>query len=120
VSVPPTVDLVMRGGDNPVKELNDIEKRVAEVAWQRFISNPVFTKKGLQWSYNWTHFNTFWMAKDRKVIDLLYRYEPYPQYIEVEITTACNLRCRICEHTYWDESIHLSLRGISNDYKQVF
>jgi len=28
---------------------------------------------------------------------------PYPQQLEVEVTTACNLRCTICEHTYWTE-----------------
>lgn len=28
---------------------------------------------------------------------------PYPRAIELEVTTRCNLRCTICEHTYWDE-----------------
>jgi len=28
---------------------------------------------------------------------------PYPPSIEVEPTTVCNLKCTICEHTYWDE-----------------
>ncbi len=28
---------------------------------------------------------------------------PYPPSIEIEPTTACNLKCTICEHTYWDE-----------------
>lgn len=27
----------------------------------------------------------------------------YPRAIELEVTTRCNLRCRICEHTHWDE-----------------
>src|SRR4030042_1180904 len=26
---------------------------------------------------------------------------PYPRYIEIEITTVCNKRCILCEHTYW-------------------
>ncbi len=26
---------------------------------------------------------------------------PYPWCLEVETSTACNLRCEICEHTYW-------------------
>jgi len=28
---------------------------------------------------------------------------PYPRYIEVEVTTRCNKRCVICEHTWWNE-----------------
>ena len=28
---------------------------------------------------------------------------PYPRAIEIEVTTRCNLRCTICEHTYWGE-----------------
>lgn len=28
---------------------------------------------------------------------------PYPWSIEVEVTTRCNKKCIICEHTYWDE-----------------
>lgn len=27
----------------------------------------------------------------------------YPRYFEVEVTTRCNLRCTMCEHTYWTE-----------------
>jgi len=103
VELTPATDLVMRGGDNPNEEINAIEKQIAQVALQRFATNAVFAEKGLRWSYNWTHFNTFWMAKNPQIIDLLYKHEPYPQYLEVEITTVCNLKCRICEHTYWDE-----------------
>jgi MoaA/NifB/PqqE/SkfB family radical SAM enzyme len=39
--------------------------------------------------------------------DALYRHfplaGPYPRQLEIEVTTACNLRCTICEHTYWTE-----------------
>jgi MoaA/NifB/PqqE/SkfB family radical SAM enzyme len=28
---------------------------------------------------------------------------PYPRQIELEVTTACHLRCTFCEHTYWKE-----------------
>jgi len=27
----------------------------------------------------------------------------YPIFIEIEVTTRCNLKCLICEHTYWNE-----------------
>jgi len=29
--------------------------------------------------------------------------EPYPCLIEVEPSTYCNLKCKMCEHTYWKE-----------------
>lgn len=39
--------------------------------------------------------------------DALYRHfprlGPYPRQLEVEVTTACNLKCVMCEHTYWTE-----------------
>ena len=28
-------------------------------------------------------------------------YLPLPSYIEIETTTKCNFRCKMCEHTYW-------------------
>ncbi len=37
---------------------------------------------------------------------LLQRYPslaPYPKYIEIEVTSRCNKRCIICEHTWWNE-----------------
>jgi MoaA/NifB/PqqE/SkfB family radical SAM enzyme len=34
---------------------------------------------------------------------MLHWWEPYPSYIEIEVTTRCNLRCILCERTYWDE-----------------
>jgi len=35
---------------------------------------------------------------------------PYPKYVEIEITSICNKRCIICEHTHWNEpGVHLSL-----------
>lgn len=27
----------------------------------------------------------------------------YPRFVEIETTTRCNLRCAMCEHTYWNE-----------------
>jgi pyrroloquinoline quinone biosynthesis protein E len=28
---------------------------------------------------------------------------PYPKYIEIEVTTKCDKKCIICEHTWWNE-----------------
>jgi len=71
VSLSPAIDFVMRGGSNPDPEMDEWERRIAETAFQRFSTNPVFAERGLRWTYNWTHFNTFWMSKNQKIIDLL-------------------------------------------------
>lgn len=40
---------------------------------------------------------------------------PYPKYIEIEITSKCNKRCIICEHTHWNEpSIDLTFDQFKN------
>lgn len=31
------------------------------------------------------------------------RQNTYPTMIEIEPTTYCNLKCKVCEHTYWNE-----------------
>jgi len=31
------------------------------------------------------------------------RLNPYPWCLEIETSTACNLKCVMCEHTYWNE-----------------
>jgi len=66
--------------------------------------------KGKRWSYNYMHFNTFWNSAVPGIVDFWFKHYPYPWYIEVEATTVCNLRCKMCEHTYWNEKPrHMSL-----------
>jgi MoaA/NifB/PqqE/SkfB family radical SAM enzyme len=62
-------------------------------------------KKGLKYTYNKLYFDIFWdwIRGHPSLIRLLNRFAPYPSYIEVEVTTRCNLRCVMCEHTYWNE-----------------
>jgi len=49
---------------------------------------------------------------------LLQRYPqlvPFPKYIEIEVTTKCDKRCIICEHTWWKEpSVDLSFDEFKN------
>ena len=59
--------------------------------------------KGVKYTYNYLHFLTFWEHRNNFKRKLLYWLAPYPSYIEIEVTTRCNLRCIMCEHTYWDE-----------------
>jgi MoaA/NifB/PqqE/SkfB family radical SAM enzyme len=62
-------------------------------------------KKGFWYTYNKLYFDIFWdwIRGHPSMIRFLNRFAPFPSYIEVEITTRCNLRCIMCEHTYWGE-----------------
>lgn len=60
-------------------------------------------KKGLKYAYNYAHLHILFGAKNPLLIKLLYWLSPYPPYLEIEVTTKCNLRCLMCEHTYWSE-----------------
>jgi MoaA/NifB/PqqE/SkfB family radical SAM enzyme len=63
-------------------------------------------EKGL--SYTWRYlfmastYNYDWI-RDILLIRLYPYFVFYPRYIEVEVTTRCDLRCKMCEHTYWTE-----------------
>lgn len=60
-------------------------------------------KKEFRHAYNYAYFLILWGIKDPFIIRLLHRLAPYPPCIEVEVTTRCNLKCIMCEHTYWNE-----------------
>ena len=38
-----------------------------------------------------------------KFFPKIFKEDPYPPFLEVETTTKCPFRCKVCEHTYWDE-----------------
>ena len=60
-------------------------------------------KKGIGYTFNYIHFSLLFAAKNLVLLKLLYWLEPYPSYLEVEVSTRCNLRCIMCERTYWQE-----------------
>lgn len=63
--------------------------------------------RGLKYTYNMFVFHSLYRQNSflRKLflIKLFPWTVPYPPFIEVETTTRCNLKCLICEHTYWKE-----------------
>jgi len=97
------VEYMMRGGCHANKRTEEFERAIAKTALQAFMTNPHFAKKGLKWTYNKVHFGTFYCSSDPQILDYLYEVQPYPDYIEVEITTCCSFKCKMCEHTYWKE-----------------
>ena len=63
----------------------------------------VFQEKGYRFAYNYFHYLSFYNTRNPWLVKVLKWLEPYPSYIEIENTTYCNLKCLMCEHTYWKE-----------------
>lgn len=57
--------------------------------------------KGVRGTYNYLFYYFLWTKKWAQKIFL--PIIKYPPFLEIEITTKCNLKCIMCEHTYWDE-----------------
>ncbi len=116
ILLPDTVDFEMRGGNHPDQEMDGFERGIASQAYNMTVGNPVFAERGYKWAYNWVYFHTIWQSRDPRIINLWYRLEPYPRFLEVEATQACHLKCIQCENTYWDEpKTMLSF----DDYKRI-
>jgi len=58
---------------------------------------------GIRYAFHCVHFYIFWNLRLPLLRRYLYAFEPFPSYLEIEVTTRCNLKCLICEHTYWNE-----------------
>lgn len=72
--------------------------------WSKFKRLVFLLKhKGIRYAYNYVHLHILFGTKNPFLIRLLYWLSPYPPYLEIEVTTRCNLKCIICEHTYWSE-----------------
>lgn len=61
-------------------------------------------EKGIKWVYNYIHFILFYDTTNYLLIKYLHWRHSYPSYLEVECTTRCPLKCKFCEHTFWNES----------------
>ncbi len=105
-----TADYIMRGGCNPNPLGEIIEMKIADQTLKSFLTDPLHMKKGLKWTYNWFHFLTLYATSNPDLLNYLHEVQPYPDYIEVETTTACDMKCTMCENTHWKEKAqHMSL-----------
>lgn len=59
--------------------------------------------KGLKGTYNYLYYYFLWTNKLAQKLFL--PFIKYPPFLEIEVTTRCNLNCVMCEHTYWHEPI---------------
>lgn len=77
-------------------------------------------KKKITAAYNFVLAKLFVREEGGALLDpffrLFPRLAPHPWCIEVEVTTKCDKKCIICEHTYWSEkSMDLSF----DDFKRI-
>jgi len=122
VMIPESIDFLMRGGDHPDEEMNNFEKQVAESAFNAVLTRTQYAELGYKATYNLFHLYNFYMTRNPQIVKMLYRLQPYPEYIEMEVTQNCPLRCIQCEHTYWNEdssqNTALSFKNFKNTMDQ--
>lgn len=98
--------------------------KMLTIIYSRLKVMAFFLKQGKfreVYNYLWVH--AFTKDSGLALLDPLLKIfpslAPYPQQIEVEITTRCHLQCTICEHTYWNEpSADMSLEQFKNILNQ--
>ena len=99
--IPDVIDFEMRGGNNPNSEMNTIERKIAEDAYNRVNNIVAWQELGYKRAYNFLHMLTFYMSRNPFIIKLMQQTQPYPEYIEMEMTQwVCSLRCLMCEISY--------------------
>lgn len=84
-------------------KLKNVESKIMEEAKHRVETISLYRQKGLQWAYNKVHFEAFWCTRNPELLNIMYKSEMYPSYIEVEISSVCPYKCNHCEHTFWQE-----------------
>ncbi len=91
----------MRGGEHPDLERENIERQVAQMTLQQFLEEPKYKEKNIKWLFNWIWFQMIYCSREPKILKYLQK-KPYPEFCEIEVTTLCDMKCKLCEHTYWD------------------
>lgn len=82
-----------------VKIINVLESEIGK------LFRDIFKAKSIRYGLNLFLFHVLWETRwGKSILRKLNNLNLfYPVFIEVEVTTRCNLRCIICEHTYWNE-----------------
>ena len=85
-------------------------------------------KKGIRAAYNFFYTKVFvptgegagaaWYFIAGPIVRRYPSLAPFPRYVEIEVTTICNRRCIMCEHTFWKDRVerHLSFE----EFKHIF
>jgi MoaA/NifB/PqqE/SkfB family radical SAM enzyme len=60
-------------------------------------------ERGIKWTYNYIYYYMIYLDRNPFLTKLYYKFNKHPRFLEIEVTTRCNLKCKMCEHTYWKE-----------------
>ena len=96
------IDYAMRGGEHSEIEREKLERQIANVTLNLFMDDPKYQEKGIKWLFNLMFFQSIYCTRDKSILNYLYKKRPYPEFFELEVTTLCDMRCRLCEHTHWN------------------
>jgi MoaA/NifB/PqqE/SkfB family radical SAM enzyme len=102
--IPPEIDFLMRQGNHPNTAFNLVEKQIAENAFNAVLTMPQYAELGFKRTYNLFYTFTFCLTRDPYLVKMMYKMQPYPWSVEMEVTQAiCPLKCIMCESVYWNE-----------------
>jgi len=78
------------------------------MAWSRLrILFYLLRRRRFKAAWGWVWIGLFTRNAGLALADIFIRrlrsWAPYPKTMEMEVTTRCNMRCVMCEHTYWKE-----------------
>lgn len=73
----------------------------------RYLRHWLVDRRDLANAYSYVWASLFSRDAGLAILDPIIRrahwLAGYPKQVEIEVTTRCNLRCAMCEHSYWKE-----------------
>jgi len=60
----------------------------------------IFKDRSYRFCYNKAFMEVFFCTRNPEVINLMYKSEMLPPFVEVELSNICPYKCRMCERTY--------------------
>jgi MoaA/NifB/PqqE/SkfB family radical SAM enzyme len=86
------------------KAYNEYCNAVDSYSKDIYDSSEILQKeKSLKWTQNINKFYNFYFNRDPIKLMWYYYNEPIPEWFEIETSTVCNFKCKVCENTYWKE-----------------
>jgi len=101
------------------EKLEKVEAMIEKEA-KAMLKVPEFKKQGLEWCKNKTHMKYFFATRNSEMINLMYKTQFLPPYVEIELSNLCPYKCRMCERTYidWEEPRKMSWKEFLHIMKE--
>ncbi|MCM8795684.1 MAG: radical SAM protein [Candidatus Omnitrophica bacterium] len=96
-------DLGLKSTEKEEADLSNLKNAIYQIIdiCKKFVIR--IKNKGFLSAYNHFIFTLLYGIRWKWWIKFLTIWAPFPQSVEIEVSTSCNLRCIICELTYWKE-----------------